>query len=396
MAPDLCASLSNFWHKPNKPWFKLGKLVLTLMRSILFVIFIILLIFSRVLSPSKSVPLLCLYLILIYNWRFLLSLVILCVLVLLKLTKGCCGCCMSETFYTECQKRLHKALLSLFWKAIDWGCFLSLKYYLYIFDIVHYFAYLVSAVVIGTLQILNKDLYDAPIIVFFVNVPLFLMHIFIEIYRIVQAQRVQACIRDIFGSDVKFSSKARLMISEDQLGSMSCAEIFASCSIVDAEHRAFSHPKEIFKIKFSNVEFKQMGVNICIGFHQTTIDAAKSILTTSFKASESGMIGPGIYFANNYDITEHKRNQSTEGGAIFCARIDLGKVYEISSKDDQRNLSKSYNSKYLHHIGGEKYDEFVVYSHEQILDYVIIVENEAIQNYRKTVTKPYCNCINFI
>ena len=74
----------------------------------------------------------------------------------------------------------------------------------------------------------------------------------------------------------------------------------------------------------------------------------------------------------------------------------MGKVYEIASKDDVRELSRFYNSKYLHHMGGEKFDEFVVYSHEQILDYVIVVENKAIENYRNTVQKPYCNCINFI
>ncbi len=393
---NLCKSLELFWSKPNKPWFKIGKLVLTFIRCILFIIFIILLIFCRVLS-SKKEPVLCLYLILIYNWRFIFALAILFILILIKLLKCCC--CVTSVFYVNAKRKLNKLILDLFWYRVDWPCFLRLKYYFYIFDIIHYFVYLVSCVVVGIIQILNQDLYNGPIIVFFINVPLFLMHIFIEIYRIVQAQRVQSCIRDIFGSDVKFSSKALLMISEDQLGSMSCANIFGTnetCQIANAEHRAFSHPKEIFKGNFVNCNYKQMGVNICIGFHQTTIEAAKSILTTSFKPSKQGMIGPGIYFANNYDITEHKRNQSTEGGAIFCARIDMGKIYEIVSKDDQRDLSKSFNCKYLHHMGGEKFDEFVVYSHEQILDYVIVVENKAIENYRNTVQKPYCNCINFI
>ena len=389
-------SIEIFWNQPNKPWFKIGKLLLTIIRCILFMIFIILLMFSRALS-SKNVPTLCLYLILIYNWRFLFALLILFTIIILKVFKCCC--CLGDAFYLSAKKKLHKLILDLFWKRMDWPCFLRLKYYFYIFDIVHYFAYLVSCIVVGTIQILNPNIYIDPIVVFFINIPLFLIHIFIEIYRVVQAQRVQSCIRDIFGSDVKFSSKALLMISEDQLGSMSCPNIFGNnetCQIANAEHRAFSHPKDIFNANFVNCNYKQMGVNICIGFHQTTIAAAKSILTTTFRPSETGMIGPGIYFANNYDITEHKRNQSTEGGAIFCARIDMGKVYEIVSKDDQRDLSKFYNTKYLHHMGGEKFDEFVVYSHEQILDYVIIVENKAIENYRKTVQKPYCNCINFI
>ena len=105
------------------------------------------------------------------------------------------------------------------------------------------------------------------------------------------------------------------------------------------------------------------------------------------------MIGKGIYFANNYDITEHKRNQSTEGGAIFCAKVDLGKVFEMSDKTDNRDLSKYFNSKYLHHAGGAQYDEFVIYSEEQITDYVIIVESKAIDSYRRRSEKNYCNCI---
>ncbi len=331
----------------------------------------------------------------IYNWRFIFSLAVITLLILLKLIYCCC--CATDTFYNQSKMVLHKAFLGLYWSQIDWPCFLRLKFYLYIFDIIHYFIYFLSCLIIGIITITNENLYKAPIILFFMNILIFLAHISIEIYRIVQAQRVQSCIRDIFGSDVKFSSKARLMISEDQLGSLECANISThKCLLADAEHRAFSHPKEIFKCNFTNVAYKQKGVNICIGFHQTTIAAAKSILTTSFKPSSSGMIGPGIYFANNYDITEHKRNQGTEGGAIFCARIDLGKVFEITSKDEARDLSRFYNSKYLHHLGGEKFDEFVVYSHEQILDYVIIVENEAINNYRRSVTKPYCNCIKFI
>lgn len=393
---NLGESLQNFWNQPDKPWFKIGKLLLTIIRSILFIIFIILLMFSRALS-SKSVPTLCLYLILIYNWRFIITLAILVILVLLKILKCCC--CLGDTLYLSAKKKFHKLILDLFWNQMDWPCFLRLKYYSYIFDIVHYFVYFVSCVVVGTIQITNSAIYIDPVIVFYINIPLFLIHICIEIYRIVQAQRVQSCLRDIFGSDVKFSSKAHLMISEDQLGSMTCANIFGNnqpCQITNAEHRAFSHPKEIFKSSFANCNYQKMGVNVCIGFHQTTIAAAKSILTTNFRPSENGMIGPGIYFANNYDITDHKKRGCGEGGAIFCAKIDMGRVFEIVSKDDQRDLSKSYNSKYLHHMGGEKFDEFVVYSHEQIIDYVIIVENMAIENYRKTIQKPYCNCINFI
>jgi hypothetical protein len=246
--------------------------------------------------------------------------------------------------------------------------------------------------VIGLIQILTPSIYNPAVIIYFFNSGLFFAHVLIEIYRLVQAQRVQSTIRDIFAADVKFDPKALTMISEDQLGSLVCAN-YTTCMIADSQHRAFSHPKEIFKIKFTSCDYKQKGANIVIGFHQTTIESAKSILTTSFRPSPSGMIGKGIYFANNYDITEHKRNQSTEGGAIFCARVDLGKVFEMSDKTDNRDLSKYFNSKYLHHAGGAQYDEFVVYSDEQIVDYVIIVESKAIDSYRRRSQKNYCDCI---
>jgi predicted outer membrane repeat protein len=119
-----------------------------------------------------------------------------------------------------------------------------------------------------------------------------------------------------------------------------------------------------------------------IGFHQTTIEASRSILATGFKPSKSGMLGPGIYFATNYDATEFKRNQSTEGGAIFCAVLDMGRVREVVDKNDSLNYSKTYNSKYLRHGAGDAYDEFVVYSESQVVEYTIIVEQAAIDSYR--------------
>ncbi|RNA22703.1 hypothetical protein BpHYR1_036831 [Brachionus plicatilis] len=227
---------------------------------------------------------------------------------------------------------------ALHWSQLDWPCFLKLKYF------TNY----------------NR-----------------------KIYRIVQAQRVESDIRDIFASDVNFSKKAVKLISEEQLGSRECVNL-TECYLADCQHRAFSHPKEVFKIKFREASKNRRGINIVVGFHQTTIEAAKSILTSNFLTSKDGMLGPGIYFANNYDITEHKRNQSTEGGAIFCAKIDMGKVLEIRDKMDNRDVHKLYNS-------GEKFDEYVIYSNDQIIEYTIIVENLAIENFRKRD-----NCHKFI
>lgn len=105
------------------------------------------------------------------------------------------------------------------------------------------------------------------------------------------------------------------------------------------------------------------------------------------------MLGPGIYFATNYGATDFKRNQSTEGGAIFCAVLDMARVCEIYDKNDDHNYSKHFNSKYLRHGAGVEYDEFVVYSESQVLEYTIIVEQRAIDSFRARNRREYCNCI---
>lgn len=391
-----------WWSKPNKEWFKIGKLTLTILRAIIFLIFLSLTSIYQAFNiktnanTTQYLAELCLYLSLIYNWRFLITVLLIFLLVLLKIfqlifTEA------TNRFYLKAKTLLNKSIKALHWSQLDWPCFLRLKYFLYYYDLIHYLVFFISVLVVGIIEIIKEKQSQPPIIAFFMNGLIFLLNVLLELYRIIQAQRVQTAIRDIFASDFKFSHKAKAMIPESELGSMICAtNPSTNCLITDSQHRALSHPKDLFKIKFEDVKLNQRGVNIAVGFHQTTIEVARMILTTSFKLSEDGMIGPGIYFANNYDITEHKRNQSTEGGAIFCAKIDMGKVCVIDNKIDDTDLSKKFNSKYLAHGGGEKYDEFVIYNENQIIEYTIVVEQEAIDNFRKNVNKPYCNCIKFI
>jgi len=394
----MCNSCLAWLSEPNRPWFKIGKLTLTILRAIIFIIFLILTCVYQAFNIKTSsktttyLSQLCLYLSLIYNWRFLITIVLTIILILIliitKLTKF-------DAFYARVAPYLLRAIKSLHWSQLDWPCFLRLKYFLYYFDLIHYFVYFVSVLTIGIIEIQNESQSQPPVICFFMNGSVFLVHILIELYRIIQAQRVQSTIRDIFASDFKFSTKAKAMISENELGSMECAS-GNTCILTDTQHRALSHPKDMFKIKFADAKFNQRGINVVCGFHQTTIEAARSILTTSFRLSDDGMLGPGIYFANNYDITDHKARQGNNGGAIFCAKIDMGKVCMIENKNDNVDQRKQYNSKYLVHGGGDKFDEFVVYDENQIIEYTIVVEQEAIGNFRKNATKPYCNCISFI
>lgn len=71
----------------------------------------------------------------------------------------------------------------------------------------------------------------------------------------------------------------------------------------------------------------------------------------------------------------------------------MGRVFEIDSKYDESDVSEFYDSKYLHHQGGKQHDEYVIYDEDRIIEYTIIVEQEAIEDYRYDVEKPYCNAI---
>jgi hypothetical protein len=393
-----CKKVLKWWNEPNKEWFKIIKLVLSILKAMLFIAFLLVSFICQVIEfkynkNKRYLSELCLYLEIIYNWRFILTILFGILFIIFKILHF-----LNFDFrsYLKLRKYLLKIIKALNWSQLDWPCFLRLKYYLYVFDIIHYLVYFISVIVVGSIEISLLNLNKPPIIIFYFNSVIFFFHIIVELYRIIQSQRVQTTIRDIFASDFKFSSRGVALISENELGSLECPNYF-KCLIADSQHRAFSHPKEIFKIKFKPCNLNEKGINIMIGFHQTTIQAARSILTTSFKPSSSGMIGPGIYFANNYDITDHKRNQNTEGGAIFCAMIDMGKVLEIHSKyTSNDDVSKYFNSKYLHHQSGDKLDEFVIYNEKQIIEYTIIVEKKAIENFRRNIKKPYCNCIKFI
>ena len=37
----MCQKYLEWWSEPNKEWFKIGKLILTILRSLLFIIFLI-------------------------------------------------------------------------------------------------------------------------------------------------------------------------------------------------------------------------------------------------------------------------------------------------------------------------------------------------------------------
>lgn len=402
---EKCNSWLNDPDKKN--WFRLFKFLLTLIRGVLFLVFISLSIYystpywQRQSNQTLIFPMIAFVCILVFNWRFIISIGLLLLMLTIRLielasTCMCIGCVINR-YFKRMRKLLKSSLTNLNWSQLDWPCFLNLKYYIYYLDAFHYLAYLVTVIVVFLVELLSREATNMNLlIVFVVNVVPFFAHLVIEIYRIIKSKRVQQTIRDIFHSDLAFSHKAKAMISEDQLDSCVCVADLTTtdgCSLLDSHHRALSHPKQAFTRNFHDVPYKKRGVNLTIGFHQTTIEASRSILTNGFRPSKSGMLGPGIYFATNYAATDFKRNQSTEGGAIFCAVIDMARVCEIYEKSDDQNYSQHFNSKYLRHGAGDLYDEFVVYSESQIVEYTIIVEQKAIDSYRERNKRECCNCI---
>lgn len=117
-----------------------------------------------------------------------------------------------------------------------------------------------------------------------------------------------------------------------------------------------------------------------VGYHQTSVRFAQQIIESNFQPSSTGMLGPGIYFAINYNATEGKAKNK---GACFVALINLGRVEEISVRPIERNppIQDGYDSKYYHHENGPENDEFVIRNAYQILRYVVVVDKQMAQLY---------------
>lgn len=151
------------------------------------------------------------------------------------------------------------------------------------------------------------------------------------------------------------------------------------CKYTDPIHFVKCHIKETFKRRdFREAKKDDFSKNIIIGFHQTTIESAKSILESYFLPGEKGMLGPGIYFALNKDATENKSEH--KGGAYFCAKISLGKV--LSSNKKIKIPPDEYNSIYYCHPDGQHKDEYAITNAKQIKKYVLVISKKKLEEYK--------------
>ncbi len=127
-----------------------------------------------------------------------------------------------------------------------------------------------------------------------------------------------------------------------------------------------------------------------IGFHTTTPEIAVAIAHSEFKASKSGMLGKGVYFARSIADTIGKANAD---GACIIAEIRMGNVFEFHKQSiDTTDLRNPYYDRDLHNIislsawhkdydtcymnhNDESKDEFCIKDPEkQIIKWVVVVE----------------------
>lgn len=82
--------------------------------------------------------------------------------------------------------------------------------------------------------------------------------------------------------------------------------------------------------------FQNLRTSILV--HITDVKAADSILNSGqMRCSKVGMLGPGVYFAENKAAADLKAHRK---GAIVISAVNLGKLYEVYGPDKQLTLAE--------------------------------------------------------
>ena len=398
------------------PILKLFKFLLTILRGVLLVAFLCT-------GPySQPLPVISLITVFIYSLKFALAFAvcsILLVLLILNMTCWClCLCCCNkkssntssdeENTNTTCFKNnagyLYIAAFYLFkkllWDLTDYPCFKKLRYGTLIFDCARYGLFALSVPIFagvdfGYVVKTLTGLHAAALSFYMVYFVAFALHFFIELARLIQARKVQLEILDVFGSDELFSPKCKAIFTKSQYGLFACSSLDNKCDALEPEHILKCHMNYMRRPALKEAGFNEEGVNVAVGFHRTSIDAMVAIKDSKMKPSERDnlWLGHGIYFANNLEATSFKAVGTSDKplGAIICAKVDLGRYktieHEFLIANGRQNIrldqlrSERYNSVYLFH-GEESKDEFTIPDAERIVEYVVMVEENAIAEYR--------------
>jgi hypothetical protein len=169
------------------------------------------------------------------------------------------------------------------------------------------------------------------------------------------------------------------------------------CPDLSLEHIVIFHAFD-----FKPLRRYRLGIDkTYIGFHRTKPEFAVGISQTGFHRSMKPpqMLGFGVYFARSFADTDGKARAAGKSfyidndslnmfdivGAFICAEIRMGevRVVKFSEIDEVRNTDSwwsKYDTIYYAHAE-ENRDEFCIKDPEQILKWVIIMDDDRLRRY---------------
>ena len=177
-----------------------------------------------------------------------------------------------------------------------------------------------------------------------------------------------------------------------------------TCPDRTLEHILIYHSRDYKpQERYRNLSETELGNTRYIGFHQTDAEAAVSIAHSDFKIStnpRTTMLGQGVYFARSLDATSGKANNT---GAVICAEINMGRVKYVGQEahndiyQGTNGWWAEYDTMYYCHDDDNR-DEFCVKSPNQILKWVMVVEQGAHEKVEKyglatEFDDTVCDCI---
>ena len=393
------------------PMLKLFKCLLTVFRGILLIAFL------AVGPYCLPIPEISLTTVFFYSFKLSVGLafsgVILAILLMYLLIHICTSDekDSSVALMTVLLARFIASTVQIFkillWDYTDYPFLKEYRYGSIIFDCARYGLFALSIPIFAGIDFgylvqrngpLTPDHVEALVIYVIYFLPLTL-HFCIELMRLIQARRIQTDLIDVFGTDEIFSSKCKAIFSKSQYGLFACNSI-TTCSSLEPEHILKCHMNYMKRPALKEVNYSESGVNVAVGFHRTSIDAIVNIKDTKMKPSERDnlWLGHGIYFANNLEATSFKAVGTDRKplGAIICAKVDLGKYkrmehdYLLTHGRQDIKLSQlraeGVNSVYLFHSEENK-DEFTIPDADQIVEFVIMVDENAIAEYRARTSR---------
>ncbi|CAF3017692.1 unnamed protein product [Rotaria sp. Silwood2] len=167
-----------------------------------------------------------------------------------------------------------------------------------------------------------------------------------------------------------------------------------NCPMLSLEHIVIFHAYD----SMPQARYEQGIQHTYFGFHRTSPASAVGIAQEGFRISTTGrqMLGYGVYFARSFKGTERKARYS---GALICAEIQMGNVLPVTydtldSVSNSNSWHQNFDTVYYYHQEEDR-DEFCVKDPEQILKWIIIMDDDRLRRYglHTAFENTFCGCI---